>query len=180
MIEELVKRAKNDDSEALAEILSRFRYFIIKYAARYNIPSCDFEDLVQHGYLSVIKAVRMYNLEKKSFTTYCNSAVINNFNSLLKGDIKHFREVQDEGLLNAQPYAFTLEDEVIAYEETRKLYEGLDQLSDNEKRLIQAIYMKGMSIKEAAADLDIDYRKALKVRKKSLEKLKLWWQPNDM
>ena len=93
IIEKLVKRAKNGDRAAMDEIIEKFRYFVIKQSGKYKIPSYDFEDLVQHGYLSIIKAVKLYKPGRSSFTTYCTNAVINNFNALLRGQIKHFRGV---------------------------------------------------------------------------------------
>ena len=171
-MEELVKRAKNDDRAAMDEILEKFKYFIYKQAGKYIIPSYDYEDLVQHGYLSIIKAVHLYNLDKKCFTTYCTNAVINNYNALLKGKIKHYREIQDENILDMQVYDFTLEDEVIAYEQTKKLQVALDNLPELERRIIYGVYIEGMNLKEVAADCDVNYRKAIDLRKKSLVKLK--------
>jgi len=172
IIEELVKKAKNYDRAAMDEILEKFKYFVYKQAGKYIIPSYDYEDLVQHGYLSIIKAVHQYNLDKRSFTTYCTNAVINNYNALLKRKIKHFREIQDQNILDMQVYDFTLEDEVIAYEQTKKLQVALDNLQELERRIIYSVYMEGMNLKEAAADSDVNYRKAIEIRKKSLIKLR--------
>ena len=69
-------------------------------------------------------------------------------------------------------YDFTLEDEVIAYEETQKLQSALNKLQDIEQSIIKAVYFEGMSMKEAAADNEINYRKALDIRKKSFNQLK--------
>lgn len=174
-MEELVKRAKAGDEKAMIDLLEKFKFFIYKQGGKYKIPSYDFEDLVQHGYLSVIKAVKLYNPERKSFTTYCNNSVINNFNALLKGEIKHYREVQDENLLDSQVYDFTLEDEVIAYEEAKKLIKALEKLQNKEKELIYAVYMEGMTLKAAASVKKIKYRSAIEMKKNSLAKLRQYF-----
>lgn len=67
-----------------------------------------------------------------------------------------------------QVYDFTLEDEVIALRKL-KLRDALDNLRKHRRH---AVYMEGMNMKEAAADSNINYRKALEIRKKSLSKLK--------
>ena len=137
-----------------------------------KIPSYDFDDLVQHGYLSVIKSVKLYKVEKRSFTTYCTNAVINNFKALLKGQIKHYREVQDDNIIDLKEYDFTLEDEIIAYDEAQKVNKAMDKLESIEKDIIRLVYIEGKTLKEAAADCDINYRKAIEIKKEALNKLR--------
>ena len=55
-MEKLVEKAKNKDEVATGEIIEKFKYLILKEASRYHVPGYDFEDLVQHGSLSVIRA----------------------------------------------------------------------------------------------------------------------------
>ena len=117
-MEDLVKKAKTGDEEAVVEVINKFKYLILKEASKYHIPSYEFEDLVQHGYLSVIKAIEMYKLGSNSFNGYCINTIKTNFKALLKGKIKHYREVPNAEPISigaATDYSFTLEDEVIAY-----------------------------------------------------------------
>lgn len=172
IIEELVKRAKDGEISAINEIIEKFSYFIIKQAAKYKVPSYDFDDLVQHGYLSVIKSVKLYDIGKRSFTTYCTNAVINNFNALLKGQIKHYREVQDDNIIDLKEYDFTLEDEVIAYDEAQKIRRAMEKIEGIEQDIIKAVYIDGKTLKEAAFDYNVNYRKAIEIKKEALNKLR--------
>ena len=172
IIEELLKSARSGDENSMNEIIKKFTYFIIKKASKYKIPSFEFEDLVQQGYLSVIKAVKLYKMGSGSFTTYCTNSIVNNFNALLKGQIKHYREIQDEGILSVQPYDFTLEDEVIAYDEAYKINIAADKLPDIEKKVVKLVYIDGETLKKTAEILNINYRKAIEIKKESLNKLK--------
>ena len=116
-MEKLVEKAKNRESGATEEIIEKFKYLIFKESSRYHVPGYELEDLVQHGYLSVIKAIDMYKLGSNSFNGYCINAIKLNFKALLKGQIKHFREVPNNEMLDFDTvanYEFTLEDEVIA------------------------------------------------------------------
>ncbi len=61
-MEKLVEKAKTKEESATEEILEKFKYLIFKEATKYHIPSYNYEDLVQHGYLSVLKAISMYKL----------------------------------------------------------------------------------------------------------------------
>jgi RNA polymerase sporulation-specific sigma factor len=117
-MEKLVEKAKNKEAQATEEIIEKFKYLIFKEASRYHVPGYTIEDLVQHGYLSVIRAIALYKLGSNSFNGYCINAIKLNFMALLKGHIKHFREVPNSEMVDfdcLDNYEFTLEDEVIAY-----------------------------------------------------------------
>ncbi len=174
-MEKLVEKAKAKDSGATEEIIEKFKYLIFKEASRYHIKDFELEDLVQHGYLSVIKAIAMYKLGSNSFNGYCINAIKMNFKALLKGQIKHFREVPNNEMLDfdtAGDYEFTLEDEVIAYEEVKKLYAALDTLEPLEREVIERYYLLDQSLGEVACDSDKSYHQLARIKKKALEKLK--------
>ena len=145
-MEKLVEKAKTKEGGATEEIIEKFKYLIFKEASRYHIPGYELEDLVQHGYLSVIKAIAMYKLGSNSFNGYCINSIKMNFKALLKGQIKHFREVPNNEMLDfdtSGDYEFTLEDEVIAYDEVKKLYVALDKLDPLEREIIREILYFG-------------------------------------
>ncbi|MCA1073452.1 sigma-70 family RNA polymerase sigma factor [Clostridium bowmanii] len=144
IIEKLIEKAKASEAGATEEVLENFKYLIVKEASRYHIPGFTCEDLVQHGYLSVIKAIAMYKLGSNSFNGYCISSIKMNFKALLKGQIKHFREVTNNDMLDFDTcgdYEFTLEDEVIAFDEVEKLYAALDKLDPLECDIVKRYYL---------------------------------------
>ncbi|WP_291637204.1 sigma-70 family RNA polymerase sigma factor [Clostridium sp.] len=174
-MEKLVEKAKNKEDRATEEIIEKFKYLIFKEASKYYIPGYDLEDLIQHGYLSVIKAIAMYKLGSNSFNGYCINSIRLNFKALLKGQIKHFREVPNNDMLDfdcVANYEFTLEDEVIAYDEVKKLYVALDTLDPVEREIIERYYIWGQPLGEIACDSDKSYHKFARIKKKALEKLR--------
>ena len=58
--------------------------------AKYHIQGYVLEDLIQHGYLSVNKAIAIYKLGSKSFNGFCIAAIKVNFKALQKWLVKHF------------------------------------------------------------------------------------------
>jgi RNA polymerase sigma factor (sigma-70 family) len=174
IIEDLVKKAKEGDAAALGEIMDKYKYLIMKEAAKYHICSYEFEDLVQHGYLSVIKAVHQYRIGSNSFHGYLISAIKNNYKALLKGKIKHLREIPDNTLLdlNTNNYELTIEDQIIAYQEVEKLYKALDKLQPQEKEIVERFYIIEDSLKEIACDCNIKYYTAVKMKEAALKKLR--------
>lgn len=174
-MEKLVEMAKTKEGGATEEIMQKFKYLIFKEASRYHVPGYETEDLVQHGYLSVIKAIAMYKLGSNSFNGYCINSIRMNFKALLKGQIKHFREVPNNDMLdfdNVEHYEFTLEDEVIAHDEVKKLYIALDTLEPFERLIIEKYYILGHSMGEIACDSDKSYHQFIRIKKKALDKLR--------
>jgi len=174
-MEKLVEKAKIKESGATETIIEKFKYLIYKEASRYHIPGYELEDLIQHGYLSVIKSIAMYKLGSNSFNGYCINSIRMNFKALLKGEIKHFREVPNNDMLdfdNAGHYEFTLEDEVIAYDEVKKLYVALEALEPFERTILERYYIMGHSMGEIACDSDKSYHQFARIKRKALEKLR--------
>ncbi|MBZ9634664.1 sigma-70 family RNA polymerase sigma factor [Clostridium sp. FP1] len=174
-MEKLVEKAKTKEGNSTEEIIEKFKYLIFKEASKYHIPSYNYEDLVQHGYLSVLKAIAMYKLGSNSFYGYCINAIKMNFKALLKGQIKHFREVPNNEMLDfdtSGDYEFTLEDEVIAYDEVKKLYVALDKLDPPERDILKRYYVLDQSLGEIACDMDKSYHQFARMKRKALEKLR--------
>ena len=174
-MEKLVEKAKTKEERATEEIIEKFKYLIFKEASKYHIPSYSYEDLVQHGYLSVLKAIAMYKLGSNSFNAYCINSIKMNFRALLKGKIKHFRETPNSDILDFdtnRDYEFTLEDEVIAYDEVKKLYVALDKLDPTQRDILERYYVLDQSLGEIACDGDKSYHQFARMKRKALEKLR--------
>ena len=175
ILEILVEKAKNGDRKSLMDIIERYKFLIIKLAGSYYIPSYEFDDLVQHGYLSVIKAVNLYKLGSNTFNGYCIHAIRTNFKALLKGEINHYREVPNAEPISSgvsEGYEFTLEDEFIAYEEAQRLYAALEKLDPVERDVVARFYLRCDSLREIACDGDNSYYHYRKIKDKALKKLK--------
>lgn len=173
-VETIIKNAKEGDTEAVNMLIDRYKYLIIKEAGKYHIPGYAFEDLVQHGYLSVIKAVNKYKLGRKRYDGYFINTIKTNYKDLLRGKIKHNREIPDSSLLdiNTPNYQFTIEDQIIAYEQVKKLYMALDKLPKEDRNIIERFYFKGDKLTEIACDLDSNYYKTVRIKERALQKLK--------
>lgn len=166
---QLVKRYRSGEDAILKDIIGKFVPIILKEAAKYKIKCYDYEDLVQHGYLSVIKAVNMYKGNGDSFKYYCIKAIKQNYKALLKGEIKHHREIPEEK--DIYPYKFTLEDEMLAYEKTKEVYKALDVLTNDERNIIEGFYFKDKSIKSIAKENKKSYNNIRYEKNKIIKKL---------
>lgn len=75
-------------------------------------------------------------------------------------------------MIDLKVHEFTLEDEIIAYDEAQKVKIAMDKLGSIEKNIIIPVYIEGKTLKEAAADCNINYRKAIEIKKEALNKLR--------
>lgn len=173
-MEDIIKRAKEGDTDSIKFILEKYKPLILKEASKYRVPGYEYEDLVQHGYLALIKAIKLYKLQSNSYNGYFIRSIKNNIMLLVRGKVKHYREIPDDVMIDnmEQEYSFTIEDQLIAYEEVKLLYEALDKLSMQERKLIEAFYINELSLNEIACDLHIKYAEAYYRKKKALEKLR--------
>ncbi|WBW95252.1 sigma-70 family RNA polymerase sigma factor [Oceanirhabdus sp. W0125-5] len=156
------------------EITSKsYLSIFINEASKYRIPSYQFEDIVQHGYLTIIKSINLYKPNSNSFNGYAINAIRNNIRYLLRGNIRHFREIPDESILekDAQDYCLTIEDQIIAYDEVKKLYEALDNLTEDDRNIINEFYFNEGNMKEYAESNNIKYRTLMHKKTQILRKL---------
>jgi RNA polymerase sigma factor (sigma-70 family) len=173
-MEDLIKKAQAGDEQAVEKIINKYMPLVISEASKYHIPGYDFEDIVQHSILSIIKSIMLYNVGSKSFSTFMSNTVKNNNINLLKGTIKHHREVQDQSILDniIHGYGFTLEDEVIAHDMVDKLTEALNKLANMDKQVIVDFYIKRKKIKDIAKEYGVLEKEAYAMKKLAIKKLK--------
>lgn len=168
----LLEKYKEGDTEVLNKIIAYFTPIILKEASKWKISCYEYEDLVQHGYLSVIKAVNMFKGEESKFIPYCIKTIKTNYKALLKGEIKHHREIPDENISDKEnEYFFTIEDEIIAYENINELYKALDKLTSEEKEVINSFYIKNNSLQKVANSINKSYNSVRYIKNKAIKKL---------
>jgi RNA polymerase sporulation-specific sigma factor len=88
-IEDHVKLAKQGNSESLTKLLIKFKAFIFKTARSFNIRSYDEYDLVQIGYISLIKAVDKYKEGSNTFSSYVYQTIKNSIRCTARDNRKH-------------------------------------------------------------------------------------------
>lgn len=173
-MKELIKKAKMGDTNAIEEIINTYTPLAISQASKYHIPSYEFEDLVQHCYLSIIKAIKLYEKGTTPFGAYVSMAVRNNLKDLLRNKIKHNREVPDsENLdMNSKEYLFTIEDEIIAYEQIEYMGKALKKLEFQDRKILIDYYINNKKLKDIAQEIEIPIKEVYYMKKKALKNLK--------
>lgn len=171
---DLIRRAKSGDSDAITEIIKKYTPLAVSVASKYHIPGYEFDDLMQHCYLSIIKAIKLYKIGTSSFGAYVSMSVRNNMKELLRNKIKHNREVPSSDALemNSVEYLFTIEDQVIAYEEIQKMETALKRLEFEDRKILVDYYINNRKLKDIAEEIDIPVKEVYYIEKKALKNLK--------
>ncbi len=74
-IDELIKRAKNNDEHAMEELLQKFKSKVTAISREYFLIGADFDDLIQEGMIGLYNAISVYDPNKNhnfsAFASLC-------------------------------------------------------------------------------------------------------------
>lgn len=179
-IEKILDKAKMGDKESLKELVQKFKPLVITRASSIYVKDYDIEDLIQIGFMSVIKAVNMYDAHKhKSFTAYVCCAVKQNFYYLIRQQSRHNYEMSlnkenGDGLESMDLITdhTDLEEDYIKKVLNTKLYACMDKLSAQDRELLLYNYFKNYTLKKYCALKNINYNTASQRKRRILKKLR--------
>lgn len=157
----LVQRAKNGDTDALAQLITRFLPLIKNRATRYSFVGLEQDDFVQEGLIGLFTAVKNYDAGRSaSFRTYANlciySRMVSCLNDLLSK--KHLplndylpidslntshQEILSQGESDPLEMYLRREEAQIRQEKIKTLLSGLEQET-------LTLYLSGHSYEEMA------------------------------
>ena len=172
LMENLVIQAKAGDKSAALELLEEFMPFIMNAARKIYIRNWDFEDMVQLGRVSFLKAIDMYNTAGSfSFPAYAVNAVRKNYyNEIRRAASRDY--VLDMETLTSLPATDNTEEFLIRKETERLLHECLQLLSKEDSELLDWYYFQKLGIKEYAKARCLPYNLVVKRKQRILQRLK--------
>ena len=178
-LEKLAFKAQEGDKSSLEELIIYFKPYIIKQARCTYVNGYEMNDLIQIGYVSLIKAINMYRPSNKNFNYYALASIKRNFYYLIRQQARHNSEYSmefqtSEGLTLADSIEdkFNLEEDYLKKEAYQKLKESLKFLNKEEKEIIQWIYFDRRSLKEYASLKGITYAQGRYKMNQVLDKLR--------
>ena len=75
-IDELIIKAKNNDENAMEQLLQRFKSKVTAISREYFLVGADFDDLIQEGMIGLYKAINVYDPNKNHNFSACASLCI--------------------------------------------------------------------------------------------------------
>ena len=94
-MEDLIRRAKNDDNNAKEEIINMYYPLIVKEGKRIFLKNRTFEDIVQIGVISILNAIKLFDISRgvQSFSSYVLWSIKNGFINIIRSEAKYNDEV---------------------------------------------------------------------------------------
>ncbi|MSO45031.1 MAG: RNA polymerase sporulation sigma factor SigH [Thermoleophilia bacterium] len=170
--EGLVRRARGGDTQAMDQIISRYRGFVRLKSSAYFLAGGDSEDLIQEGLIGLFKAVRDYRPEReasfRSFAELCVTRQIitaiktaarnkhtplNTYVSFSNSRAGSEQETTLADVLPDDPVTDPI-NQAISTEELSSLVECLGRVLSPLERQVLAMYLEGRSYEEVAERLD--------------------------
>lgn len=180
-IEQLVKKAKSKDEDAINEIIKMFTPLILKMVKSIYIKGNDRDDLIQMGYMSIVKAINSYDLgSNSSFVAYLSNAVrYNYYYEIRKASKRNFDTSYDKSLEEGTDLGMnedlgdSIEDVIIRKAEYEKLRQALGELSKEERELLKFAFFKDFGgMKKYEKITGIKYGTLQKRKRTLLKKLR--------
>lgn len=175
--DELCKRAKSGDGNAVWLITLKLKPFIIKCSHSIYLKNYDSEDIVSVATVALLKSIKCFKLDSnKNFFPYAIITIKNAINMEIRKAAKHWKESSLDNYLEQNGEGFTsygdqksMEEEYINKELVKS---RLDVLNNDERKLILSLYYKGTTIVKYASINNLDYKKCSNMKLKALRKMK--------
>lgn len=179
----LIILAKNNDKNSKQILIEKYLPLVKKQIKRYTfIDNYEYDDLIQYGILSILKAINTFDIEKKTpFTSYVKLAIINNFAYLCrKNNIERYASSlnieTEDGLeiIDLIKDNKSTEDIFINNYNDERICNARKFLSDDEGQLFDFLMYSDVRcpLKRYSEKFNIDYSKCIYQKKKLCIKLR--------
>nr|WP_286672842.1 RNA polymerase sporulation sigma factor SigH [Anaeromonas gelatinilytica] len=188
---EIVKRAKDGDTQALEYLIKKYKNFVRAKARSYFLIGADKEDIIQEGMIGLYKAIRDFREDKlASFRAFAELCITRQIITAIKTATrqKHiplnsyvslnkpiYDEESDRTLMDVLSGAKVSdpEDLIISQEELSRIEEKIGEILSELEWEVLMSYLQGKSYQEIAVDLKRHVKSidnALQRVKRKLEK----------
>lgn len=176
----LIIKSKLKNKEALEELTERFTPLIKKLSNKYYIRGYSEEDLKQIGFLSLIKAIKKYDINSgKSPIAYIKSSIENNYFYEIRKNAKENyivsldKEDENGALIDIIPSLENIEERYLEEERINSFIIVLNNLESWEKEVLRYAFSKKYGgIKKYSELMGIKYYEARKIKECILKKIK--------
>lgn len=99
-IKDLIIQAKTGNSEAIDDILKKYKHLVSAISRKYYLLGGDRDDLVQEGMIGLFKAINTFDFEKNdNFKTFAMRIVEREIISAIRRENANKNRVLDESML---------------------------------------------------------------------------------
>lgn len=185
-IDSLVTKAKNGDVCAKEIIFEEFRPMILNLSKRTFVHGYDFSDIEHECYATLLKCIKIYDLDKKRFVAYANMAIKNNINYLIKKTCSRSSSEGSEALIlnGTLEHVLPSNNELVDVQVTdnilaESLYKYINKLTPQYKDILNFTLINNGSLKEYSKNNNINYPTTVNIKNRALKQLRkqiLLWE----
>ena len=170
-IECLVAKAKNGDVSSKEIIFKEFRPMILNISKRTFVHGYDFSDIEHECYATLLKCIKIYDLDKKRFVAYATMAIKNTCNRsscegsealILNGTLEHVLQSNNESV------DVQVTDSILA----KNLYKYIDKLPQQHKDILNFTLINNGSLKEYSKNNNINYPTTVNIKNRAINQLR--------
>ena len=177
-IESLVAKAKNGDVSSKEIIFKEFRPMILNISKRTFVHGYDFSDIEHECYATLLKCIKIYDLDKKRFVAYATNGIKNSINDLIRSSLKK-NNICGSSVLTIDSFVENtcidndpmVEDILCNKYDHDCLKYAMSCLNQEELELINHIFYNNLTLKSYADKKNICYSYAFKKKTHVLNKL---------
>lgn len=169
-------RCAEQDDDAREELILAYRPMVYWLAKSLRVPYNTYPDLIQEGMVALISAVDAFDVSRNNrFSTFAYYKIKGRMiNFLQRVEAKAPIPVDDAVFAAEDARTVSLHSEADRSEWTIDLEQAMSSLSARESDIIRALVLEGEGAKEVAEQKTIDVSHVYRIRRKALEKLRIW------
>lgn len=178
-IESLVTKAKNGDVSAKEIIFEEFRPMILNLSKRTFVHGYDFSDIEHECYATLLKCIKIYDLDKKRFVAYATMAIKNNINYLIKKTCSRSSSEGSEALIlnGTLEHVLPSNNELVDVQVTdtilaESLYKYINKLTPQYKDILNFTLINNGSLKEYSKNNNINYPTTVNIKNRAINQLR--------
>lgn len=170
--EKLVELAQSGLPEAMDLLVEKFNPMVVKIASQFYAPWAEFDDIVQNGFIGLIKAVFYYEPGKSSFTTFAWRSIESEIKTFITyQNRKKNKMLSDSTSMDSifsddedEQIGYFVPDEDVSMNVVRKTIlsivheEILESLKDDEIQIFE-LWLDGYSYKEIEEKVGVNFKR---------------------
>lgn len=176
-IEKLVIVSRSGDESVKEELVKALHPLILVSIKRYYFGEMDFQDLVQEGRLRILLEIERFQDDRGvPFLGYIKLQMKYLYMELRrsKKEVLTLNMTTEEGieLVDMLQGDENIEGSLVDFETSRELKLAINKLSEGQKKVIEMIYIKGMTMKKVSELLGLHYQSVIGLKKRGMGNLR--------
>ncbi|MFZ5968993.1 MAG: RNA polymerase sigma factor [Bacillota bacterium] len=180
-MKELVQQCKQGDSKSKEMVLTALKPLILASINSYYFGSEPYEDLIQEGYLRILKEIERFDPHRGvPFLGYIKLQLkylyFEKRREKKQGELSLDSLLEDNGIstfLDILPNGgVSVEDVLVQRDTRRQLREAMELLTEKQRKIIILYFLERQSMKAIAEQLEVHYQTVVRTKDRAIRTLR--------